>query len=335
MTKVINTATVMPKNTELSLPDITAVSSVEMRETIKNVESIAKNAKGALENQNPQQMNDPKGVYKIAIDSNIWLLRAKINQVQRVRAAYAVNPKTPLYKQYEEIGLTRKSWQNYNMLSDSIIDTLETEALESWKSGKCDLEKIPSQYKASKTYNDEKKKQEQKEDDDSDPDVLNNEPAPILTAPQDHKFELLYVDLADGVDVNIAKQYVADNSIMFVWVDGNKLSEAIEFIRNMGMSYQECLIWDMGNRRAGGVFANRQHSMLLAATKGTVQKPQQCFKFKSIAYFVAKKGSTRKPHYYDDMIYNMFPDKPCLELHQGKKYNQKWFDLKDIENKGE
>ena len=38
MTDVINTATVMPKNTELSLPDINAVSSVEMRETIKNVE---------------------------------------------------------------------------------------------------------------------------------------------------------------------------------------------------------------------------------------------------------------------------------------------------------
>ena len=45
MTDVINTATVMPKNTELSLPDINAVSSVEMRETIKNVENIAKNAK--------------------------------------------------------------------------------------------------------------------------------------------------------------------------------------------------------------------------------------------------------------------------------------------------
>ena len=45
--------------------------------------------------------------------------------------------------------------------------------------------------------------------------------------------------------------------------------------------------------------------------------------------------SNKNVYYYDDMIYNMFPDKPCLELHQGKKYNQKWFDLKDIENKGE
>ena len=332
MTDVINTAMVMPKNTKTSLPDINTVSSVEMQETIKNVKKLAKNAEEALENQDPQKMNDPKGVYKIAVDSNIWLLRAKMKQVQQVRAAYANDTKTPLYKQYEQIGLTRKSWQNYNMLSDSIVDTLESDALESWKTGECDLEKIPSQYKALKAYNDAKKKQEE---DDAEPDVLNDEPAPTLVVPKDHKFELLYVDLADGVDINIVKQYVADNSTMFIWVDGNKLPESIEFIQKIGMSYQECLIWDMGNRRAGGVFANRQHSMLLVAQKGKIGKPQQCFKFKSIAYFIAENGSNRKPHYYDDMIYNMFPDKPCLELHKGKKYNPNWFNLTDIENKGE
>lgn len=130
MTEVINTAVVMPKFTNYSLPAIDAVSSAEMPEIIKNVQKFANNAKEALENQDPLQMNDPKGVYKIAVDSNIWLLRAKIKQVEQIRAAYASDPKTPLCQQYEKIGLTRKSWQNYNKLSDSIVKKLESNALE-------------------------------------------------------------------------------------------------------------------------------------------------------------------------------------------------------------
>lgn len=323
---------VMPKNTELPLPDINTVSSVEMPEAIKNIKKIADTAEEALENQDPQQMTDPNAVYKIAVDSNIWLLRAKIKQVQQVRDAYNANPKKALYKYYEEIGLGRKAWQNYNNLSESIIVQLESAALESWKAGKRDLDKIPSQYKALKLCSEQKKKAE---DEDKEPEILNDEPAPKLVLPKNLKFELIYADLADGIDVNNVKKYFADNAIMFTWVNGNDLLAAIEFIQTAGMSYKECVIWDMGNRRSGGMFANRQHSMLLIATKGEVEKPQQWFKFKSIAYFVAEKQSNRKPHYYDDVIYNMFPDKSCLELHHGKKYNSQWFNLNDIENKGE
>lgn len=315
-----------------SLPDVNAVPATEIQELIKDVQKLADAAKDTLLNNSLDQLDDPKSVYSIAVATNIWLLRAKAKQVENAYVAYNADPKTSLSEHYIRLGLTRKKWQNYKKLSVSVIAELEFAALASYNTGECDLDLIPTLYKAIKLYD---QQMAEAAKDAEEPDVLNDAPDPKLVLPADLKFQLIYADLADGVDINIVKEYAADDATMFVWVDGDKLPEAINFIQQVDMTYQTSVVWDMGNSRFGGQYSNRQHSMLLVAQKGKVDKPQQCFRFKSIAYFVAEKGSTRKPHYYDDVIYNMFPDKPCLELHHGKKYNPKWFGLEDIKNKDE
>ena len=186
----------------ISVPDINAVPATEIQEIIKDVKKLADAAKDTLLNNSLDQLDDPKSVYSIAVATNIWLLRAKAKQVENAYAAYNADPKTPLSEHYIRLGLTRKKWQNYKKLSVSAIAELESAAWASYNTGECDLDLIPTLYKAIKLYD---QQMADAAKDAEEPDVLNDVPNPELVLPADLKFQLIYADLADGVDINIVK----------------------------------------------------------------------------------------------------------------------------------
>lgn len=140
-------------------------------------------------------------------------MRAKAKQVENAYVAYNADPKTSLSEHYIRLGLTRKKWQNYKKLSVSVIAELEFAAWTSYNTGEYDLDLIPTLYKAIKLYD---QQMAEAAKDAEEPDVLNDVPDPELVLPADLKFQLIYADLADGVDINIVKEYAADDATMFV-----------------------------------------------------------------------------------------------------------------------
>jgi N6-adenosine-specific RNA methylase IME4 len=104
----------------------------------------------------------------------------------------------------------------------------------------------------------------------------------------------------------------ADNAVLFLWVIHTKERFSHDLIEKWGFEYKSQLIWDKDNFGVGYWFRG-QHEILMVATKGKVNPPEESVRIRSIYREKSGKHSA-KPMYFYDLIESYFPNGKYLEM---------------------
>lgn len=102
------------------------------------------------------------------------------------------------------------------------------------------------------------------------------------------------------------------DAVLFLWATAPKLQEALEVLNSWGFTYKTCGIWNKKAIGLGYYFRN-QHELLLIGIKGNIRKPFPTDRVSSV-YEEIRKGHSRKPDYYYELIERMYPELKKLEL---------------------
>lgn len=107
------------------------------------------------------------------------------------------------------------------------------------------------------------------------------------------------------------------DSILFMWTTSPKLLESFDVISSWGFSYRTCAIWD--KKKIGmGYYFRQQHEILLVATKGEIPAPPVSSRISSVIS-IDRSNHSAKPDEFYEIIENMYPDLPKIELFSRNK----------------
>jgi len=104
----------------------------------------------------------------------------------------------------------------------------------------------------------------------------------------------------------------ADDCVLFIWATSPKLAEAMQVISAWGFTYKTCAVWDKQHIGMGYYF-RQQHELLLVATKGKPGTPETSARKPSV-YSEKRVEHSAKPHYFRDLIVEMYPKHSRIEL---------------------
>jgi N6-adenosine-specific RNA methylase IME4 len=220
---------------------------------------------------------------------------------------------------YDALEISRKKWLLIKDLTRESIDVTKDEAERK--------NDIPTRYRALQLTKEIAKKKMEAEQDVEIFDVqYDMEPV----QPVNGKYEVVWVDLSAttaSMTTEIIKSIsapIADNAVLFMWADKNKLPDAFTIMESWGFKYSELAIWNK-DRLGVGNWTQNVHETMLIGTKGAIQKPESIFRFPSIYHERRTDHAVRtKPDYYYATIEQMCPNKACLEMFSNRKYSPKW-----------
>ena len=110
----------------------------------------------------------------------------------------------------------------------------------------------------------------------------------------------------------------ADDCVLFLWATAPMLPEALDTMEAWGFKYKSHCIWNKQIVGTGYWFRN-QHELLLVGTKGKIPAPNPGTQYASVQASSAKKHS-EKPFLFREMIEELFPTLPKIELFARKEY---------------
>jgi N6-adenosine-specific RNA methylase IME4 len=112
--------------------------------------------------------------------------------------------------------------------------------------------------------------------------------------------------------IKAIKVPAAENAVLFMWATAPLLDAAIDVMRAWGFKYKSNQIWAKPHAGTGFWFRS-QHEQLLVGTKGNIPAPAPGEQFSSLIEAPLGEHSV-KPEAFAEMIEEMFPDVPCVEM---------------------
>lgn len=106
---------------------------------------------------------------------------------------------------------------------------------------------------------------------------------------------------------------VLDDAILFLWTTSPKLAQGMQVITAWGFEYITCAIWDKVNIGQGYYF-RQQHELLLVAKCGDIPAPLPEARPSWSIYTEKRTGHSVKPVKFYDVIEQMYPEFPKIEL---------------------
>jgi N6-adenosine-specific RNA methylase IME4 len=104
----------------------------------------------------------------------------------------------------------------------------------------------------------------------------------------------------------------ADDAVLFLWATVPMLPEALEVMAAWGFTYRSHFVW-VKHRLGTGYWNRNKHELLLVGTRGEVPAPAMGEQFCSVIEIGVGEHSA-KPPAFAEMIEEMFPSLPALEL---------------------
>jgi N6-adenosine-specific RNA methylase IME4 len=113
-------------------------------------------------------------------------------------------------------------------------------------------------------------------------------------------------------DIKALKVPAADGCVLFLWATAPMLEHALAVMKAWGFTYCTHAIWNKDKIGPGYWFRNK-HEILLVGTCGNIPAPAQGDQYDSVIDAVRGEHSV-KPDEFADMIKDMFPNVPKLEM---------------------
>jgi N6-adenosine-specific RNA methylase IME4/ParB-like chromosome segregation protein Spo0J len=105
----------------------------------------------------------------------------------------------------------------------------------------------------------------------------------------------------------------APNCVLFLWATAPMLPEALSVMEAWGFTYKSHCVW-VKDRIGTGYWFRNKHELLLVGTRGDkVPAPAPGEQFDSVIDAMLAEHS-RKPHAFAEMIEEMFPNVPAVEM---------------------
>lgn len=104
------------------------------------------------------------------------------------------------------------------------------------------------------------------------------------------------------------------DALCLLWVSANRLDDGIDVLRDWGFDYVTCLIWDKVHIGLGRWVRDR-HEILLIGKRGNFPAPLPGTQAASV-HAEPKGEHSAKPVHFAEMIEQLYPDLPKLELFQ-------------------
>lgn len=105
---------------------------------------------------------------------------------------------------------------------------------------------------------------------------------------------------------------VAKDAVLFLWATVPMLTEALEVMAEWGFAYKSHFVW-LKDRPGTGYWNRNQHEVLLVGTRGDIPAPAPGTQYGSVIEAPTSVHSA-KPMAFAEMIEEMFPTLPALEL---------------------
>lgn len=118
---------------------------------------------------------------------------------------------------------------------------------------------------------------------------------------------------------------LAENALVLVAVMPAKLLDAIDLIKKWGLTYVDNIVWNRNRIKGQYVWSKNIHTNILIATKGSLEKPIEYFRFDSNTF--EHQGSDQKylPDYYFSEVEVLVPGGKYLEVFTARQYSDQWF----------
>lgn len=320
--KETNVVATMTANTNVAIP--TNAPDIQKFITVRSAQ--VEMAKKVLEAPNAKLEVWYRELLKAAQEMSVKLLKAEVKLVKTVNADVAAGKYKSLREAWASLKISKAKWYKMADLTDEAIDEAAAEAEGA--------EEYVSRYRVLQLIELNQRKEAM---DSEAPIILNDAPCPVPQMPADGKFEVVYADLKYATTTNITDVLpVADNSVLFLWVNGNDLPSAFNVLEKWGFTYRDNLVWNR-NAKNGSAWAKNCHSTLLIATKGEAASWKISAPMFSSVYRENAVKNGYKPDYYYDCVQGMYPDKICLEVFSERDYSPQWVNLSkiNIDSKGE
>jgi N6-adenosine-specific RNA methylase IME4 len=104
----------------------------------------------------------------------------------------------------------------------------------------------------------------------------------------------------------------ADDAVLFLWATTPMLPQALTVMEAWGFTYKSHCVWRKDHDGTGYWFRNR-HELLLVGTRGNVPAPAPGEQYSSVIEAALGRHS-EKPAAFAEMIEEMFPNVPAVEL---------------------
>lgn len=118
-------------------------------------------------------------------------------------------------------------------------------------------------------------------------------------------------------DMKRLKLPAAENCVLFMWGTNPKLREAIELIKAWGFEYKTSACW-VKDQIGMGYYFRQKHELLLVATKGNLQLPDENKRPESV-FHAPRTEHSEKPDIAYEIIEKMYPDFKKLEMFARKE----------------
>ena len=154
----------------------------------------------------------------------------------------------------------------------------------------------------------------------------------IRLANEPEKYDIILADPAWQYDFsvsdsrNIDNQYApssmddmkrlrvpaAEDCVLFMWGTSPKLREAFALIDAWGFEYKTCGVW-VKDKIGMGYYFRQQHELILIATKGDLQLPDEDIRPSSV-FKAPRTEHSEKPNCIYEAIETMYPNYKKLEM---------------------
>lgn len=111
----------------------------------------------------------------------------------------------------------------------------------------------------------------------------------------------------------------ADDAVLFLWATVPMLPEALDVMSAWGFAYKSNFVWNK-NRAGTGYWNRNKHEHLLVGTRGNVPAPAPGDQYLSVID-AEVNGHSRKPFHFREVIEEMFPTLPRIELFARERFS--------------
>ena len=127
------------------------------------------------------------------------------------------------------------------------------------------------------------------------------------------------MDLEDIMNLDVGDASM-DDCVLFMWTTVPMLRQAFEVLEAWGFEYKSSWAWQKENNITG-YWALNNHEILLIGTKGNIPAPLPGTQPLSCQTLPNESEHSAKPEIYRDIIEQMYPDLPKLEMFARGEYD--------------
>lgn len=120
-------------------------------------------------------------------------------------------------------------------------------------------------------------------------------------------------------DIKQMEMPAAADCVLFMWATIPMLHNAFEVMEEWGFKYKSHMCWAKEGKSGTGHWVREKHELLLIGTRGDIPAPAPGEQYASLT--VAPRGlPSEKPFFFREIIEEMFPNLPRIELFARKRF---------------